>query len=89
MSAGGPPRRDRTHVIPDLDLSIVKDIGAQAAPVYERAQNRPRRVVLDHAARLAQPLPLAAYRSDHELASDQPIEGDTARDHVATVFIRP
>jgi hypothetical protein len=45
-------RDTRADLVADVHATVLDDVGAQAAAVYERAQNGTRRVAIDHPARL-------------------------------------
>jgi hypothetical protein len=54
-----------------VDLAVLEDVGAQAAPVNQGTKKRAWRVHVHHPAWLAEPHAVAPHVADHELATDR------------------
>jgi hypothetical protein len=73
--------------VSDLEDSLGEDVGPDASAVDEWAQDRPRCVAVDDSAGFAETHALTAHAADSELASDQAVQIDSSRNHVAAMIV--
>src|SRR4029453_17595383 len=74
--------------VAETNLSVVEDVGAEAAAVDELPKDRARCVRLNDSARLAEPRAATTDVSDREFASDEGVEVDPADDEISAVSVR-